>query len=107
MQPDYEYLVRSMGRLSGIPVRVYEAEALLCSFFPAPLPKDPMELCKTDVFSIQGHVGYYTSPLFHCYGVLNTSGVRIVLGPTSQIIANDQQLRELAFRLDVPKEETE
>ena len=106
MQPNYPYLVRSMGRLSGIPVRVYEAEALLCSFFPAPLPKDPMELCKTDVFSIQGHVGYYTSPLFHCYGVLNTSGVRIVLGPTSQIIANDQQLRELAFRLDVPKEET-
>lgn len=106
MQPDYEYLVRSMGRLSGIPVRVYRGEALLRSFFPVPLPKDPLELYKSEVFSIRGHVGYYTSPLFHCYGVLNTPWVRIVFGPTSQIMANEQQLRELAFRLDVPKEET-
>ncbi len=107
MQLDYEYLARSMVRLSGIPVRVFEGQTLLCAFYPAPLPKDPMELYRTEIFSIESHVGYYTSPLFHCYGVLNAGGRRFVLGPSSQIMANDQQLRELAFRLDVPKEEAE
>ena len=105
MKLDYAYLARSMVRLSGIPVRVFEDRALLCVFYPVPLAKDPMELYRKEIFSIQSHVGYYTSPLFHCYGVLNVQGRRFVLGPTSQIMANDQQLRELAFRLDVPKEE--
>lgn len=104
-RPDYEYLSRSMVRLSGIPVRVFQGQTLLCAFYPAPLPKDPLELYQKEIFSIQSHVGYYTSPLFHCYGVLNAAGIRFVLGPTSQIMASDQQLRELAFRLDVPKEE--
>ncbi len=103
---DYEYLARSMARLSGIPVRVYEGDAERLRFFPAPLPRDPMELCKKELFAISSHVGYYcTSVLFHCYGVLNTGNKRFIIGPTSQIMAEEQQLRELAFRLDVPKDE--
>ena len=78
MQFDAEYLARSVARLSGIPVRVYEGETLLFSFFPVPLPKDPMELCREEVFSVQGHVGYYASPLFHCYGVLNAADLTVL-----------------------------
>lgn len=106
MQLDHEYLARSMARLSGVPVRVFEGRTLRCAFYPAPLPRDPMALYETELFSIESHVGYYTSPLFHCYGVLNAMGLRYVLGPTSQIMANDQQLRALAFQLDVPADET-
>ena len=102
---DYEYIGSSMASLSGVPVRVYEGETELRRFFPVRLPKDPMELCKADVLAVSEHVGYYASPLFHYYGVLNAGTHKIVVGPTSQIMANDQQLRELAFRLDVPKEE--
>ena len=106
MQVDFEYLARSMARLSGIPVRVYEGETELFHFFPAPLPGDPLELCKKELFAIDSHVGYYcTSVLFHCYGVLNAGSKRFIIGPTSQIMAEEQQLKELAFRLDVPKEE--
>ena len=105
MQVDYEYLARSMARLSGVPVRVFEGNTELFHFYPAPLPRDPMELCKTELFNISSHVGYYcTSVLFHCYGVLNTDSKRFIIGPTSQIMADEQQLRELAFRLDVPKD---
>ena len=106
MQLDHEYLARSMARLSGVPVRVFEGRTLRCAFYPAPLPRDPMALYETELFSIESHVGYYTSPLFHCYGVLNAMGLRYVLGRTSQIMANDQQLRALAFQLDVPADET-
>lgn len=106
-QVDHEYLARSMERLSGIPVRVYRGDAELLRFFPAPLPRDPMELCRRELFAIRSHVGYYcTSGLFHCYGVLNTEDVRFIIGPTAQIMADEQQLRELAFCLDVPKDET-
>lgn len=103
---DYGYLARSMERLFGIPVRVYEGERELFRFFPAPLPRDPMELCRKELFAVTSHVGYYcTSVLFHCYGILNTEKKRFIVGPTARITAEEQQLKALAFRLDVPREE--
>ena len=102
---DLKYIVRSLGTLSGIPARLYRGEELLYSCFPVRLPRDPVEACRNEVLSIQEHVGYYVSPLFHYYGVINAGEMRIVIGPTSQIMAGDQALRELAFQLDVPKEE--
>ena len=75
MKVDYQYLARSVARLSGIPVRVYRGEDALCRFFPAALPRDPMALCREELFAIASHVGTYTtSALFHSYGVLNAGG---------------------------------
>ena len=105
MEIDCEYLARSMARLSGIPVRVYRGGEALCSFFPAGLPRDPMELCREEIFAIREHVGYYASPSFHYYGVLNAGEIRLVAGPTAQIMADGQKLRELAFQAEVPPEE--
>ena len=105
MAINYEYLAKSMARLSGIPVRVYRDGAELCRCFPVVLPRDPMEVYKDGIFAITEHVGYYATPLFHYYGVLNAGPNKIVIGPTAQIMADDQKLRELAFRADVPKEE--
>ena len=102
---DFIYLGKSMSNLSGVPVRVYQDGSELCRSFPVKLPRDPMELCREDVFAISEHVGYIATPLFHYYGVLNSGEYKIVVGPTSQIMANEQQLRALAFQLDVPKEE--
>ncbi len=105
MTIDCEYLTKSMARLSGIPVRTYRDEEEVSRCFPVTLPRDPMEICRREIFSIGEHVGYYVSPLFHYYGVLNAEDVKIVVGPTAQIMADEQSLRELAFRLDVPQEE--
>ena len=102
---DYTYLAKSIASLSGIPVRVFEEEKELCRFFPVTLPKDPMALYRAEIMDIREHVGYFATPLFHCYGVLNAGQMKLVIGPTSQIMADEQKLRELAFRLDVPKEE--
>ena len=105
MQIDFEYMTRSMARLSGIPVRAYRGGTELCRCFPVELPRDPLEVCREEVFAVTEHVGYYVSPLFHYYGVLNAGDVRIIVGPTAQIMADEQKLRELAFRLDVPRKE--
>ncbi len=102
---DYTYLAKSFASLSGIPVRVFDGETELCRFFPVNLSKDPMELYRTEIMGISEHVGYFATPLFHCYGVLNTGQTKLVIGPTSQIMADNQKLKELAFRLDIPKEE--
>ena len=53
MQVDFEYLSRSMARLSGIPVRVYEGDTELFHFFPTPLPRDPMGLCRTELLQLR------------------------------------------------------
>ena len=105
MKFDYEYIAKSMARLSGIPVRVYASNEELFRFFPVELPKDPMALYREGIFAITENVGYYVTPLFHYYGVINTGDIRIVVGPTAQIMADEQKLRELAFRADVPQEE--
>ena len=102
---DTEYLARSLAQLSGIPVRMYKDGEELCCSFPVGLPRDPMELYRSEILAISEHVGYYATPLFHYYGVLNAEDIKIVIGPTAQIMADEQKLRELAFQLDVSKEE--
>ena len=102
---DYNYLAKSVASLSGIPVRIYKGETEFCHVFPVKLPNDPMELYRTEILGISEHVGYFATPLFHYYGVLNAGEMKLVVGPTSQIMADDQKLKELAFRLDVPKED--
>ena len=102
---DYEYLAKSMARLSGIPVRIYREGKELCNSFPVRLPRDPMEIYRGDIFAITEHVGYYATPLFHYYGVLNNGQAKIIIGPTAQIMADEQKLRELAFLADVPHDE--
>ena len=88
MTTDYEYLARSIASLSGVPVRVYNGKRELCRFFPADLPKDPMEIWHDEIFSVSEHVGYYVSPFFHCYGILNSGKIKIIIGPTAQIMAD-------------------
>ena len=102
---DYKYLANAVASLSGIPVRIYRGETELCRVFPVRLPKDPMELFRDEILGIAEHVGYFVSPLFHYYGVLNAGEMKLIVGPTSQIMADDQKLRTLAFQLDVPKED--
>ena len=102
---DMTYIVNSMAALSGIPVRLYENGELVFSRFPVVLPNDPASVYLGEILSISSHVGYFVTPLFHYYGVINAKGLKIVIGPTSQIMANDQELKELAFLAGVSKED--
>ena len=105
-QIDRAYLCRALVHLSGVPTRIFEGETLLESVFPIPLPRDPMAVCRAEVLAVREHVGYYMTPRFYCYGVINAGAWKIVVGPTAQITPGDRALRELAFQADVPEEET-
>ena len=107
---DLRYLCTTIGNLAGVPIRLYENENLVFYYSLAELPKDPMAVCKDEVFAVKSHVGYVMTPTFHYYGVVNgqvrgltgvAQDIKLVLGPSRQIPETTQELRNLAFDLDV------
>ena len=104
---DLEYLGTIIGNLSGVPIRLYDGEKLIFLHSLVSLPRDPVELYRDDIWHITEHVGYYVTRLFNYYGIVNFGTKKIIIGPTCQLGNTDQELRELAFQLDVPPEDTD
>ena len=107
MRIDYDYLCRITANLSGIPVRVYRAEEQISFHSPVNLTRDPMLLCKDQLWSIREHVGTCLTEHFYYYGILTSGEIRLIVGPTRQLPASDQELRELAFHMGLHKEDAE
>lgn len=101
---DFHYICTFIGNLTGIPVRLFRNGVLERYYSVVQLPKDPMELYRESIFAITAHVGYFITPHFHYYGVVNSGDKKIVIGPTRQIIHNPQELRALAFSMDIPRD---
>lgn len=104
---DLQYLCTTIGNLAGIPIRIFEGGVQTFYYSVVYLPKDPMVLCRDAVFAITSHVGYCVTPQFHYYGVVNSGRTKIVVGPTRQVMESEQELRELAFRLDLSGEDAD
>lgn len=103
---DLQYLCTVIGNLSGIPIRLYDRDMLTFSYTFVKLPKDPVELYREDLWNIRENVGYYVTKIFNYYGIINFGSQKIIIGPTRQTGNTDQELRELAFQLDVAPEDT-
>ena len=102
---DLIYVCAMVGNLSGIPVRLYDGEDKLFDVSMVSLPRDPFLLVKPEITDIDRHVGFYVSGRFYAYGFVVSSSRRIVIGPTRQAPPQDQELREIAFQLDVPPDD--
>lgn len=104
---DLQYLCTVIGNLSGVPIRLYEGKTLKFSYSLVKLPKDPVELHREDIWNIRESVGYYVTKIFNYYGIINSDSYKIIIGPTRQTGNTEQELRELAFQLDVAPEDTQ
>lgn len=104
---DLVYLCSIMGNLTGVPIRVYQGKKLVYYHSLVNLPKDPMEVYRRDIWNIRANVGYFVTNHFNYYGIVNAGDTKIIIGPTRQTENTTQEPRELAFRADVPPEETE
>lgn len=104
---DLRYLCKTIGNLSCIPIRIFEGETRTFYHSLVSLPKDPMEVYRREIWAVHAHVGYFVTRHFHYYGIVNSGDTKIVLGPTRQTPDSEQELRELAFRADVPPADTE
>ncbi len=102
---DLEYICRTMGDLSGIPIRIYKGEEEVFYHAVVSLPRDPMQAYKDRIWEVTEHVGYIVTELFHTYGIVNSGEIKIIVGPTWQIPNKNPELRQLAFRADVPADE--
>ncbi|MCQ2433105.1 MAG: helix-turn-helix domain-containing protein [Clostridia bacterium] len=103
---DLQYLCTVIGNLSGVPIRLYDEDKLVFFYSFASLPRDPVILYLEEISKIREHVGYHITEDLYCFGIVNSGTKKLIIGPTRQTTGGDQELRNLAFRLDVPKEET-
>lgn len=104
---DVQYLCTTIGNLAGIPIRIYKNTKRIFYYSLVNLPKDPIVPYEDKILKISDHIGYFITPRFHYYGIVNSEKYKIVLGPSRQWTANKTDLSELAFECDVPKDETE
>lgn len=104
---DIRYLCTTIGNLAGIPIRIYKDNKQIFYHSVVNLPKDPILPYEDKILKIPVHIGYFITPRFHYYGIVNSGTYKIVFGPSRQWTANETDLRELAFECDVPKDETE
>lgn len=104
---DIRYLCTTIGNLSGVPIRIFDGDRLVFYYSIPTLARDPMNVYREDIFAVKAHVGYVMTKYFYYYGIVNSGQTRIVIGPSRQIVAGDQELRNLAFRADVPDEEVD
>ena len=103
---DLSYLCSTIGNLCGFPVRLYEGNELVFKTDHSGLKYDPIQASQADLFSLSDHIGTYITPRYYFYGIVRTGDTRLILGPTRQLPATQQQLRELAFLSNVPSDET-
>lgn len=104
---DYNYLCTVIANLTGIPLRLYKDEQQIFYHSLVHLPKDPMNLYKKEIFDIKTNVGYFITPYFNYYGVVNSAPYKIVIGPSRQVSISDRDIREIAFKCDVVPDEVE
>lgn len=104
---DFNYLCTVIGNLAGIPIRIYENDKQVFYHSFVELPKDPITPYLKDILAIEAHIGYFITPYFNYYGVVNCSPFRIVIGPSRQSAINDQDLKELAFKCDIAPDDVE
>ncbi len=102
---DLKYTCTVMGNLSGIPIRIYKNGKLDFYHSLISLPKDPICINLDSILSINEHVGYFVDPYFAYYGIVNSGNQKVVIGPTRQIPLSEQELKEIAFKADVAKNE--
>ena len=104
---DLNYICTNMSNLCGMPIRLYHNNHLVFYHSPVYLPKDPMLAYQQPIWKVSAHVGYYVTPAFDYYGIVNSAQYKIILGPTRQTANSHQELRELAFLADVPSEDVD
>ena len=104
---DLTYFCRTIGSLCGFPVRLFEGEKEVFKADHSGLRHDPLLPYKADLFALSSHVGTYVTPMYYFFGLVRRGDTRLILGPTRQLSATEQQLRELAFLSNVPSTETD
>ena len=99
---DIEYLCQKMSDMSGLPIRIYENGGLKKIYSVIPLTVDPFVLFQDELMIRTQHVSYYITPDSDYYGIINSDPLKIIIGPSRANLRSEQELKDLAFKLNVP-----
>ena len=102
---DYNYIATMIGDFSRVPVHIYKNNELIFYYSITHFIKDPISIHQSDILKISDHIGYLLTDNFSCYGIVNSSEYKFVIGPTKQVSSTASNLLELAIQLDIPKED--
>lgn len=102
---DLCYLCTAIGNLSGIPVRLYRDGEMVFSYSIVSLPADPVKLELEKILAVREHVACHVTASFDYYCAAVYGAYHMVVGPSRQIGYANQDLRRMAFQLDVPGED--
>lgn len=101
---DLEYICRVIGNLAGIPVRIFKNRSMTYCYSMVNFPVDPISPYVDKVFEIKSNVGYFITPYFNYYGIVNSKDFAIVIGPSRQTPMSEMDVRTLAFDCGVDGE---
>lgn len=104
---DLKYLSRNIANLCGIPIRIYENGEPVFFYSNLNFRKDPILPIEKEVLSNHEHVGYHIAKDFSYYGIVNHGNTKIILGPSRTSPFHDQDAYDMAFHLNLGKEEIE
>ena len=102
---DFDYICRTMGNLSGIPVRLYTGKKEEIFYSMVRLPIDPMVVYQEEILAISDPISYFATKKLNYYGIFNIEDKKIIIGPTRFVPNSRQELLDIAFRADVPADE--
>ena len=77
MKIDLIYLCKTIGNLSGIPIRIYHDKKKTFYYSLVDLPKDPIIIYENEIFNITDHIGYFATKHFYYYGIVNYGKIRL------------------------------
>lgn len=106
-QEDLEYICNVIGNLAGIPIRIYKDNNMVYYHSIVKLIKDTIIPFKEDIMKIDNHIGYFITPRFLYYGIVNSNEYKIVLGPSFSTNVTDNELKQLAFECDVNNDDVD
>jgi len=98
---DYEYIAENISNVSRIIVRVYENKVLKNFYNTSSFPVDPGAPYIDDLLEISQNVGYFITPYFQYYGVINHMNQTLIIGPSYQLSATHSQIRDYMFLLGI------
>lgn len=101
---NYEYIARSISKLTRIQIRVYHDHDLILNCDPASFPKDPAAPYIDILLSIDRPVSYCISDYDQFYGVIRYDEYTMILGPTFQLPPPREKIREFMFSLGIKKD---
>ena len=102
---DIEYIVTNMANLSGVPVRIYKNKKKIYYYSLINLPKDPIIINESNVFSSDKHIYYFVNSYYYYYGIVSFDDYKLVVGPTRQIPISNQEIMNFALDLEIHQNE--